>query len=40
MKAHRTAKAKWERPRMETKPLEDTRAGRGLQDDGVFEMQS
>jgi hypothetical protein len=40
MKDHRTAKTKWERPRLETKPLEDTRAGQGRTNDGVFEMQS
>lgn len=37
---HKTSKTKWERPRMEVKPLEDTRAGTGVRNDGQFELQS
>lgn len=40
MEVRRETRATWVRPVLVQKPLEETRAGTGTQNDGVFEMQS
>jgi len=40
MDVRREVRAAWVSPVLVQKPLEETRAGRGLQNDGVFEQQS
>ena len=40
MEVRREVRAAWVSPVLVQKPLEETRAGLGSQNDGVFEMQS
>jgi hypothetical protein len=40
MEVRRDVRAVWVSPVLVRKPLEETRAGTGVKNDGVFEMQS